>query len=117
MILIIDVLVYYFLEIHLGDDADVVAVGAEGFDLLELGRTYLVAGDEHLHGGRDTAVELGTEALNGGGHLVTLHVDLLIGAGHNGDLSVEGIGRVGAGFMLREVAAVDLLVPLSARGG
>lgn len=111
----VDKFVYDFFELQLREDADVVAVGAEVFNLLELGGAYLVADDEHLHGGRDAAVEFGTEALDGGGHLVALHVELLIGAGHNGDFSIERIGRVGSVELLREVAAGDLLVLLNLR--
>ena len=108
----VDEFVYDFFELHLGDDADVVAFSAEGFDLFELGGAYLVAGNEDLHGGGDAAVEFGTEALDGGGHLVALHVDLLEGAGKDGNLSVERVGRVSTVCLLREVAAVDLLVLL-----
>lgn len=39
-----------FLKFQLGDDADVVAFGTEGFYLGEFGGAYLVAHDEHLHG-------------------------------------------------------------------
>lgn len=109
------ILVTDFLELQLADDAYVVTFGAEGFDLLELGRTYFVAGDENLHGSGDAAVEFGTEALDGGGHLVALHVDLLEGAGKDGNLSVERVGRVGTVCLLREVATVDLAVTLNLR--
>ena len=113
--LVLQVLVADFLKFQLADDADVAALGAEGFDLGEFGGADLVAHDEHLHGGGDAAVEFGTEALDGGGHLVAFHVDLLEGAGKDGNLSVERIGGVGTVCLLREVAAVDLAVTLNLR--